>query len=151
MGKKRTAETSAEEILKESDKQEAVLSKGRRTGKKATQFERGNIYIRSSYNNIMITVANERGEVLAWSSSGATGFKGPRKATPYAASRVVEVLLAKLEKVDFKEIHILVRGIGSGRDAAIRSLASRGLNITALKDITPIAHNGCRPKKPRRV
>lgn len=138
--------------MKESDKQQAALVEKTIKGKKKSRvLERANVYIRSSYNNVMITVADEDGNVLSWATSGAAGFRGPRKATPYAASRVTELVFDKLEKVEMKEVHILVRGIGAGRDAAIRALMGRGLNITAIHDVTPIPHNGCRPKKPRRV
>ena len=151
MGKKRIAQVTQEESLKDSEKQQAGQVKKTQSKKKSRVLARANIYIKASYNNVMITVTNEQGEVLAWSTSGAAGFKGPRKATPYAASRVVELLMSKLEKINMEEVHILVRGIGTGRDASIRALMGKGLNITAIKDITPLPHNGCRPKKPRRV
>jgi len=92
-----------------------------------------------------------RGNVIAWASSGMVGFRGPKKATPFAASRIVEVLLEKVKNMGIREVAVLVRGVGSGRDAAIRALANQGLEISSIKDITPIPHNGCRPPKPRRV
>lgn len=152
MGKKRIAETATEEVLKESDKRQALLDKQKGSSKKKSRIlPLVNIYIKASYNNTMISVANEKGDILAWSTSGVAGFRGPKKATPYAASRVVELVMEKLAKSDIREASILVSGIGSGRDAAIRALMGKGLNITSIKDITPLPHNGCRPRKPRRV
>lgn len=152
MGKKRVAESTGEDSLKESEKQQATLSAQKTKGKKKSRIlERANIHIRTSYNNVKITVTDSEGNVVGWATSGAAGFKGPRKATPYAASRVVELVMSKLEKIDMKEVSILVKGIGAGRDAAIRALMGKGLNITTINDVTPLPHNGCRPKKPRRT
>lgn len=152
MGKKRVAGSTSEEALKESSQQEDTLDKQKSKNKKKSRvLNRANFYIKTSYNNVMITVTDEEGNVLSWATSGLAGFKGPRKATPYAASKVTELVMNKMEKVDMQGIHILVNGIGSARDAAIRALVGRGLNVVAIKDITPVPHNGCRPKKPRRV
>ena len=152
MGKKKVTKQSEEEVLKETEKLEA-------TQKKAAQFsstktkgvERGQAHIRSSYNNILLTITDTKGNVLAWSSSGSLGFRGPKKATPFAASKVVEAVAEKIRKIGLRELSVLVKGIGSGREAAIRSLATKGFDIVSIKDITPIPHNGCRPPKKRRV
>jgi len=120
-------------------------------GKIGRQIVRGRIYIQVSYNNTFITVTDEKGDVLAWSSAGSLGFKGPKKATPYAASKVAEAIIEKIKKNGFAEVEVFVTGIGSGRESAVRSLANHGLNIVYIKDITPIPHNGPRPKKVRRV
>jgi len=153
MGKIRVAGTTEEKALEDSQQQEELLTKTKAEGGKGKnrQLARGNAYVRASYNNISVSFTDELGNVLAWSSSGAAGFKGPRKATPYAAGRVVELAAEKLGKVDFQELHIFVNGIGSGRDAAIRALVGKGYNVTSLKDVTPVPHNGCRPPKPRHV
>ena len=129
-----------------SQKQEAKEGK-----KKKRVLERANVYVQASYNNTQITVSDENGAVVAWTTAGAAGFKGPRKATPYAASKVVDLIFEKLEPMEIKEAHVFAKGIGSGRDSALRALTSRNLNIVSIKDITPVPHNGCRIKKRRRV
>ncbi|MCG2696375.1 MAG: 30S ribosomal protein S11 [Candidatus Portnoybacteria bacterium] len=118
---------------------------------KTRRLEQANIYIQATYNNTIITITDLNGEVVASESAGAVGFKGPKKATPFAASRVVESLMNKVNKSEVKEVNIFVKGVGSGREGAIRAIAANGLDIVSLKDITPIPHNGCRPRKPRRV
>ncbi|MEX2144768.1 MAG: 30S ribosomal protein S11 [Candidatus Spechtbacterales bacterium] len=143
MGKKRVAVVKGEESL---NKQEEAGKK-----KKRRVLNRANVYIRASYNNTQITVSDENGNVVAWATAGAAGFKGPRKATPYAASKIVDIIFEKLDSVDIKEANIFAKGIGSGRDSALRALTNRNLNIISIKDITPIPHNGCRPAKRRRV
>jgi len=153
MGKKKIVAQSEQEVLKE----EQILSSAQKKAAaesdkiKSKKVERIKVYIQSSYNNTLITVTDQRGNVLAWASAGALGFKGPKKATPFAASKSVEAVMEKIRKIGAREATVLVKGIGSGREAAIRALASQGLDIISIKDITPIPHNGCRPKKPRRV
>ncbi len=119
--------------------------------KAVRQVPRGNAYIQASYNNTIITIADPNGNTLGWSSAGATGFKGPKKATPYAASVVVKELLTKIMDYGVKEVSVFVKGIGGGRESAIRALHSNGLNVLSITDTTPIPHNGCRPPKRRRV
>ncbi len=150
MGKKKIKKQTEAELLEESEKLGALRASvsGEKTGR---QIARGRIYIQASYNNTTIAVTDEGGGVLAWSSAGALGFNGPKKATPYAAAKVAETILEKIKKTGFLEIEIFVKGIGSGRESAIRALASHGLNIVSIKDITPIPHNGPRPPKVRRV
>lgn len=122
-----------------------------RKKKVVRQVPRGNAYILASYNNTIITITDPTGGVLGWSSSGVTGFKGPKKATPYAASMVVKDLLTKVADYGVKEVHVFVKGIGGGRESAIRALHINGLNVLSIADMTPIPHNGCRPPKRRRV
>jgi small subunit ribosomal protein S11 len=112
----------------------------------------GKIYISASFNNTLVTITNSGGETLAWSSSGASGFKGTRRATPYAATTAVETVLNKA-KNDFgvTEVEIYVKGPGAGRDAALRAVRAAGVKIALIADITPVPHNGPRPKKKRRV
>ena len=122
-----------------------------RSMKARPQVPRGNVYISASYNNTMVTIADPKGDVLAWSTAGSCGFRGPRKATPYAASIVVREALKKLEGVGFREANVFVRGVGSGREGSVRALNANGIIVLAIKDVTPIPHNGCRPPKPRRI
>ena len=99
----------------------------------------------------MISITDERGNAIGMSSAGALGFSGAKKATPFAAARVAEAVVEKIKKSGIQEVSVRVNGVGSGRDSAIRSLANHGLNIASIKDVTPIPHNGPRPKKVRRV
>lgn len=125
-----------------------VKSKRRKAVK---QVPRGDAYIQASYNNTIITVTDPNGNTLGWSSSGMAGFKGPKKATPYAASMVVKMLLEKIVDYGVKDVNVYVKGIGAGREGAIRALHINGLNVLSINDVTPIPHNGCRPPKRRRV
>jgi len=152
MGKKKIQSQSEQEALKEKEVQDSAQKKVSSTSEaRAKRTERGKVFIHSTYNNTIVTICDNRGDSLAWASAGALGFKGPKKATPYAASKIVETLVEKIRKIGLKDIEIFVKGIGSGREAAIRALATHGLNILAIKDVTPIPHNGCRSPKVRRV
>ncbi|MFA5029489.1 MAG: 30S ribosomal protein S11 [Patescibacteria group bacterium] len=115
------------------------------------QVSSGRVYVKASYNNTMVTFTDQNGNVLSWSSAGQCGFKGPKKATPYAATIIVKNCFEKVKNYGLKEVAVFVKGIGGGREAAIRALNANGLIVTGIKDVTPIPHNGCRPKKPRRV
>ncbi|MDD3487139.1 MAG: 30S ribosomal protein S11 [Candidatus Moranbacteria bacterium] len=115
------------------------------------QVLRGQAHIQCTYNNTLLTFADQGGKVLAWSSAGSLGFKGAKKATPYAATQIVNAASEKVAKFGLKEIDVYVKGVGSGREAAIRALVNNDFEINLIKDITPIPHNGCRPRKPRRV
>ena len=113
---------------------------------------KGVVYIAATFNNTVITVTDEMGNVLTWSSAGALGFKGSKKSTPYAAQQAVEDAMNKAKEYGIKEVGIKVQGPGSGRDTAVKSVgAVEGIRVTFLKDITPLPHNGCRPPKKRRV
>ncbi|CAA6825749.1 MAG: SSU ribosomal protein S11p (S14e) [uncultured Sulfurovum sp.] len=113
---------------------------------------RGVVYVAATFNNTVITVTDEMGNVLAWSSAGALGFKGSKKSTPFAATEAVADAMAKAMEHGIKEVGIKVQGPGSGRDTAVKSIgATEGVRVTWLKDITPLPHNGCRPPKQRRV
>jgi small subunit ribosomal protein S11 len=113
--------------------------------------ERGHAHIRSSFNNTIITITDPAGNVISWSSSGAQGMKGSRKGTPFAAQLAAETAARKAVEHGMKTVEVYVRGPGSGRESAIRALATGGLDIVLIKDVTPIPHNGCRPPKRRRV
>ncbi len=113
---------------------------------------KGVVYVAATFNNTVITVTDEMGNVLAWSSAGALGFKGSKKSTPFAATEAVADAMAKAMEHGIKEVGIKVQGPGSGRDTAVKSIgATEGIRVTWLKDITPLPHNGCRPPKQRRV
>ena len=111
----------------------------------------GRAYIQSTFNNTIVTIADPQGNVIAWGSSGTAGFKGSRKGTPYAAQLAARDAARKAMEHGLRQIEIYVKGPGSGREAAIRSLQSSGLYITGIRDVTPIPHNGCSPTKRRRV
>ena len=152
MGKKRIKKETTEDVLKRKDIIEKLSKKKEeRAVRTKRKTKEANIYINSSYNNIIITLTDLKGNVLTWSSSGNIGFKGPKKATSYAASKVVNVLIEKAKRLGIEEIKVFVKGVGGGRDSAIRSLGSCGLDIVSITDVTPIPHNGCRPPKVRRV
>ena len=111
----------------------------------------GKAYIQSSFNNTIVTITDPNGNALSWSSSGAAGFKGSRKSTPYAAGLAADSAARKAMEHGVRQVDVFVKGPGSGREAAIRSLQAAGLNVSAIVDVTPIPHNGCRPPKKRRV
>ena len=119
--------------------------------KKKISLTRGQAHIMATYNNTIVTISDVNGNVVAWSSSGKMGFKGPKKSTPYAAGIVVRDVVEQIKDIGLKDIEVYVRGIGSGREASIRALSAHRMNILLIKDVTPMAHNGPRPRKPRRV
>lgn len=127
----------------------AVARRAKRRERKAVP--RGRAYIKSTFNNTLVTLTDPNGNVLAFSSSGASGFKGSRKGTPFAAQMAGETAAKRAMEHGLQQVEVFVKGAGSGREAAIRSLASAGLTVTAIRDVTPIPHNGCRPPKRRRV
>lgn len=151
MGKKRIIKQTEEEMAKESEALTQKRAEAERAVKTPSAIRRGIAHIIATYNNTMITITDERGSVLAWSSAGALGFKGTKKATPFAAARVAETVTEKVKKIGLEEVTVLVKGVGSGRESAIRALANRGLGIGLIKDVTPLPHNGPRPRKVRRV
>lgn len=111
----------------------------------------GVVYILSSFNNTHISITDSTGNVLAWSTSGSSGFKGARKSTPYAATQVAQAVIEKVKPMGLTSIEVKVSGIGTGRDAALRAFTTSGMTIHTVRDITPNPHNGCRPPKARRV
>lgn len=114
-------------------------------------IERGAVHIRSSFNNTMVTVTDTAGNAISWASSGGMGFRGSRKSTPFAAQTAAESAAKAAMEHGLKSVEVYVKGPGSGREAAIRALQAVGLEVTLIKDVTPIPHNGCRPPKRRRV
>lgn len=111
----------------------------------------GIVYIEATYNNTRVTLADTKGNVIMWASAGNLGFKGAKKATPFAASKVVELIAEKAKMIGVKEVEIEIKGVGGGRESAVRTLGNKEIKITSLKDTTPIPHNGPKPRKPRRV
>src|SRR5258705_3288700 len=130
-------------------KKAAAAARTRRRERKS--IPRGQAHIQATFNNTIVTLTDPNGNVISWGSAGGQGFKGSRKSTPYAAQVTAEVAARKAMEHGLRQIEVFVKGPGSGREAAIRSLHSAGLNITAITDVTPIPHNGCRPPKRRRV
>ena len=121
------------------------------TKRNRKNIERGAAHIHSSFNNTIVSVTDVAGNVIAWGSAGELGFKGSRKSTPFAAGQVAETAAKAAMEHGLKSVEVYVKGPGAGREAAIRSLQTAGLEISAIKDVTPIPHNGCRPPKRRRV
>ncbi len=150
MGKKRIIQKSQEELIKEREKIDAGMKKEVKIPT-VLRGGSGRVYIYSSYNNTIITLTDSQGNVLTWVSAGSIGFKGAKKATPFAASKVAEAISTTAKKLGVDKVEVLIRGIGSGRESAIRSLAGHGLTIATIQDVTPIPHNGCRSPKVRRV
>lgn len=136
-------------VLDVDGKGDVSAQKKVKKGKK--QVFKGRATIKCSYNNTMVSVSDPQGNILGWATSGLLGFKGAKKATPYAATQVVASVSEKVKKFGVRELEVFVRGVGSGREASIRALANNGFDLISIKDTTPVPHNGCRPKKPRRV
>ena len=134
--------------LKNKEAEEPVKKKSKKIKK---QIQRGRSVIKCTYNNTIVNISDMNGNVLVWSSAGLIGFKGAKKSTPYAATQVVGDVSEKVRKYGLRDLEVYVKGVGSGREAAIRALSNNGFNLLLIKDETPIPHNGCRPKKPRRV
>lgn len=132
------------------------MAKGKRSSrvrrkKVKRNIDKGQAHIRSTFNNTIVSITDEQGNIIAWSSAGKVGYKGSRKSTPFAAQLAAEDAAKQAMEQGVKEVEIYVKGPGSGRESAIRTLQAAGLNVTLIKDVTPIPHNGCRPPKRRRV
>jgi small subunit ribosomal protein S11 len=150
MGKKHVIKKTEEEMIKEGEVIEKAIAKDAKVAKTSAGKE-GKVYIYSSYNNTIISLTDINGNVNAAKSAGKLGFKGTKKSTPFAASKVAEAVGQVAEKMGVKRLHVVVRGVGSGRESALRSIANQGFEVLSIKDATPIPHNGCKPKKPRRL
>ena len=149
MGKKKVVTKT--ENIDEIKKTEAAAFPAGRPKKSQRAVESGRVHIRVSYNNTIVTVTDNSGNVLAWASAGSLGFSGPKKATPFASQKVIAAITEKISRTGPFNVDVFISGMSVGRDAAIRSLVNHGFNILSIKDITPIPHNGPRPKKIRRV
>jgi len=128
-----------------------MAQKTKSTKKQQKIVHSANVYIKSTFNNTIITATDETGNVFAWASTGMAGFKGSKKSTPYASSQTARIIVDKMREAQVEDASIYVSGVSSGRDSAIRAFGTAGIRINKLKDVTPIPHNGCRAKKPRRV
>lgn len=145
MGKKRIIKSTDEK----SESSENIEKQKTSSNKK--RVVSGILYVESTFNNTKVSLTDEKGNVLMWSSSGSLGFKGAKKGTPFAAAKIGETLGQKAFDLGLKDIEVVVKGVGSGRESAIRGFVTKGFNITSIKDTTPVPHNGPKPKKPRRV
>jgi len=153
---KNETEDLPEEIKQKLEKNKQARSKKKLIKKKKKKenikVKSGNAYISATYNNTIISLTDKTGNVISWASAGVAGFKGAKKATPYAAQIIAKIAVLKAkEEYGLEEVRVFVSGVGTGREAAIRALNANGLEISTIKDTTSVPHNGCRPKKPRRV
>ena len=152
MGKKKVIKQTTEDAIKEAEVLQTAMKKAETSESGAKRIiGAGRIYISATFNNILMSATDNQGNVLGWSSSGQLQFKGPKKATPFAAAQVAESLLQKVRKSGIADFSVFIKGVGSGRESALRTLIARGANLISIKDITPIPHGGCRPPKVRRV
>jgi len=135
---------------KETAGKKPAKTKGKKKAKRRLLTD-GRAYIQASFNNTIITITDPNGEVVASASAGSSGFKGPRKATPYAAQVAAEAAVTKAKVFGLEKVHVYIKGAGNGREQAIRGLQAGGVAIESLTDVTPVPHNGCRPRKSRRV
>ncbi|PIQ67768.1 30S ribosomal protein S11 [Candidatus Uhrbacteria bacterium CG_4_9_14_3_um_filter_41_35] len=144
-------EVAADDKKKVEKKQPKFIRTAK--GKKRTvkSHPKGRAYVQSTLNNTIVTLTDANGNVLTWASAGNCGFKGPKKATPYAASIIINKVADKAEALGMKDLQVFVTGIGNGRDSAIRTLNAKGFNIVSIKETTPVPHNGCRARRPRRI
>ncbi len=135
-----------------SKKKKKSTSQKKAKKKEKKEITRGNAYIKSTYNNTIVTLTDQKGNVISWASAGLLGFKGSKKATSYAASVITKKAVEKAKEIcGLKEVNVYVKGVGKGRESAIRALNANNLDVLLIKDVTPIPHNGCRPRRPRRV
>jgi small subunit ribosomal protein S11 len=151
MEEKAKTATAVAESPKTSAKGAKAPAKRRSSGKKKPVVSSARAYIQATYNNTIVTLTDQSGNTLAWSSAGSSGFTGPKKSTPYAASIVVKNALEKAADYGIKEVNVFICGVGQGREGAIRAFHANAVNVLGIKDVTPIPHNGCRPPRPRRV
>ncbi len=136
----------------QAEKKAKKVPRGKKKGVKTNkQVAHANVYIQATYNNTIVTIADLNGNVVSWSTAGHCGFKGPKKATPYAASVVVKSALEKAEASGIKDVSLYIKGVGQGREGAIRAFNINNINVVSIKDVTPMAHNGCRKPRPRRL
>lgn len=135
----------------ETEKKEAKKVGPKKKKRIVKQISQGRAYIQATYNNTIITLTDGAGNTIGWSSAGHMGFRGPKKATPYAASVIVKNVVDKCRDFGLRDVAVFVSGVGSGREAAVRALNANGINVLSIKDLTPIPHNGCRPPRARRI
>lgn len=144
MGKKRIIKKEGQSV------DQGLVSRAlSRTAKK--KHTEGTLYVQSTYNNTKLLLADNSGNALVWSSSGSLGFKGAKKGTPFAAAKVGELVGEKAGMIGVKSVAVVVKGVGAGRESSIRAVSSKGIDIASIRDVTPVPHNGPKPKKPRRI
>lgn len=147
-----TTESKTEKVAPaETPIAEAATKIKSRKKKSKEKVTKGKVFVNSTYNNTLVSATDLAGNVLIWSSAGKIGFKGSKKSTPYAGQKTMEDVLQRMKERGLTEVDVLVKGIGSGRESAVRALQGSGLNVISIKDLTPTPHGGVRPKKPRRV
>ena len=144
MGKNKVIEKKSDAGAAEG----AVKTAPKKTGRKVDE---GRVYINASYNNTTITITDKTGGTVSWATAGSLGFAGPKKATPFASSKVVAAIAEKIQKTGPFNVEVFVSGVGGGRDSAVRSLVNHGFNILSIRDVTPVPHNGPKPPKVRRI
>lgn len=144
MGKKRIVKKAGEGM--NSELKNRALSRASKR-----KVVNGVLHVQATYNNTKLLLADEKGNTLAWSTSGALGFKGAKKGTPFAAAKIGELIGEKAALMGMKEVQVVIKGVGSGRESAVRAFATKGIGIASLKDTTPVPFNGPKPRKPRRV
>ena len=149
MGKKQVKTETPREALKTAEVVDTAVAKASSSSTK--KIQKGRAYIKATYNNTIVSVTDDRGNLVAWSTAGSLGFAGPKKATPFAASKIVATLTEKLKKSGPSELAVFVNGSGGGRDSAIRSFINQGFNVMSITDVTPMPHNGVKAPKPRRI
>lgn len=149
MAKTKVADKTAnKDISKPAESSVPAKAAPKKGGRKVDE---GRVYINASFNNTTITVTDKKGGVIAWATAGSLGFAGPKKATPFASSKVVATIAEKIQKSGPFNVDVYVSGVGSGRDSAVRSLANHGFNVLSIRDVTPVPHNGPKPPKVRRI
>ena len=154
MGKKRIVKEEAVSTDLSRDEKEVKVDEEKKNEVKKSSskkhFDSGVLYVESTYNNTKLTLTDNKNNTLAWSSSGSLGFKGAKKGTPFAAAKVGEALALKAQTLGIKEVKVIVKGVGSGRESAIRGFISKGINLSTIQDKTAVPHNGPKPPRPRR-
>lgn len=150
MGKKRIIKTEEESNNKDVAV-EGTEKKEETKSSRSRHVESGVLYVESTYNNTKVTLTDSKSNTLAWSSSGSLGFKGAKKGTPFAAAKIGEALALKAQTIGIKEVRVVVKGVGSGRESVIRGFISKGIDLTSIQDKTAVPHNGPKPPKPRRT
>lgn len=148
MGKKRIVKTEETAKPEKTETGEVKTEAVRKT--KGKRFESGVLYVESTYNNTKLTLTDDKGNTLAWATSGGLGFKGAKKGTPFAAAKVGETLALKAQSLGLKDVRVIIKGVGSGRESSVRGFISKGIGIISISDMTPVPHNGPKPPKPRR-
>ena len=151
MGKKRIVKTAQTAEVGVPTQPETDVGKEETKVPRSKRIDSGILYVESTYNNTKLTLTDSKSNTLAWSSSGSLGFKGAKKGTPFAAAKVGETLALRAQTLGIKEVRVIIKGVGSGRESAVRGFISKGINLTTIQDKTPVPHNGPKPPKPRRT